>query len=63
MIRAEFNRDGFVTSRGEHVSGYQYGDTVTVLQDINDRLVRVIVNEGESKGLIVTVNKEEITIY
>lgn len=63
MKMAEFNRDGFVTSRGENISGYEYGDTVTIIGDISDNLVRVIINEGDSKGMIVTVDKNVITIY
>lgn len=63
MIRAEFNDDGIIYSRGEQVAEYDYADTVYIIEEVSENLVRILVNEGKAKGRILTVDKQLITVY
>jgi hypothetical protein len=57
MKTAEFKEDGIIYSRGEEVAKYRAGDSVTVLQDLTERLVQIVIMEGEFQGRIVSIDK------
>lgn len=57
LEKMAFINDGVITSRGEEVSKYSSGDEVSLIEDISDALVKVIIMNGESKGMTVTVDK------
>lgn len=57
LEKMEFINDGVIYSRGEEVSKYSSGDEVSLIENISDALVKVIVMNGESKGTFVTVDK------
>jgi hypothetical protein len=55
---AEFAVDGVIYCRGEEAKRYSAGDKVSVIQELTDSMVKVLVLNGEAKGYVVYTDRE-----
>lgn len=57
MIKSEFNKDGIIYCRGEEAYKYRAGDKVMIVKELNEKLVEVVVLEGEGEGITMQTDK------
>ncbi|AMM45024.1 hypothetical protein SP15_223 [Bacillus phage SP-15] len=62
MNKASFKHNGTAEHRGEFVSNYKAGDSVTILEFLGNNRCRIVVNEGETKGFVMNVSRDELDI-
>lgn len=58
MTKTEFKDDGIIYSRGEKVCKYRAGDKVTILEEISEDLLNIIITEGEANGMVMAADKK-----